>query len=179
MAQGIMENGYFNALWVKGSCNEILRNSSGILYNWQISADVLCKLFFIPRTSFAFDAVQQWLEGARPFCKENGYRLLDLFYWEHRMGSWLAECLNEADISGEMYSPFNLRAYMDLVNVVPVKERISPSYSWFNLLLKEGQMSIHGCHINGERGGSLIRKIKLLIKNHLHIIYGFYVWRWK
>lgn len=43
-----------------------------------------------------------------------GYHVLDLFYWEIRMGRWMAEVLNETDFSFETLLPFNMRALMDI-----------------------------------------------------------------
>lgn len=53
----------------------------------------------------------------------NGYHVLDLFYWEIRMGRWMAEVLNETDFSFETLLPFNMRALMDISLSFKVEQR--------------------------------------------------------
>lgn len=131
MAQAIENNGYADRLWVKGSCNEILRVASGNLYNWQVDAKILCKLFLLPQNDYSLNAINNWLLSARPYCKTNGLKLLDLFYWEHRMGSWLAECANEADVVGEMFTPFNSRRYILSGFAAKANDRKPPQHTLF------------------------------------------------
>ncbi|WP_213810180.1 hypothetical protein [Jeotgalicoccus sp. WY2] len=42
------------------------------------------------------------------------YQVLDLYYWEHRMGRWHPELLNETDLAFDTFLPFNLRAILDI-----------------------------------------------------------------
>lgn len=42
------------------------------------------------------------------------YHLLDLFYWENRMGRWFSEVLNETDAAFDTFLPFNMRAMIDI-----------------------------------------------------------------
>src|SRR5699024_5035715 len=51
------------------------------------------------------------------------YHVLDLFYWEIRMGRWMAEVLNETDYSFETLLPFNMRALMDISLSFKVEHR--------------------------------------------------------
>lgn len=39
---------------------------------------------------------------------------LDLFYWEFRMGRWVSEVYNETDVAYETFTPFNMRAIIEL-----------------------------------------------------------------
>ena len=172
MAQAIINGGFSKSFWVKGACNEIIRNSFGVLYNWQVNAKVICKLFKLTATPFVTAAVEAWLPEAKKYCDENGIAVLDLFYWEHRMGSWLAECLNEADIASEMFTPFNSRAYLENGLAVECKKRISPDYNFFFFFLKKGEL-MNEIVIIYERFRSVKAKMKVIIKNHLHLLYGF------
>ena len=105
------------------------------------------------------------------YTAETGYSVLDLFYWEHRLGSWLAECLNEADVVGETFTPFSVRAYFELIKDVPVSERISPDYHFFGEVLKASGMSLD-MPVNPHRYDSLSAKMKCLLKNKWHLLYG-------
>lgn len=42
------------------------------------------------------------------------YHVLDLYYWEIRMGRWMAEVLNETDFCFETLLPFNMKEIMDI-----------------------------------------------------------------
>lgn len=51
------------------------------------------------------------------------YHILDLYYWENRMGRWFSEVLNETDSAFETFLPFNLRAIIDLSLSFGIKKR--------------------------------------------------------
>ena len=171
MAQCVRDYGYDDWLWTKGSCNEVGRNSSGILYNWQVSARILSKLYGILSCDYSKTIIREWMKGAQNYAAETKYSVLDLFYWEHRLGSWLAECLNEADVVGETFTPFNVRAYFELIKGVTISERISPNYKFFEDVLKVSGMDL-SIPVNPHRYDSIASKIKCLMKNKLHILYG-------
>lgn len=171
MVQAVEDNNYKDYYWVKGSCNEVLRCSSGILYNWQVDVVVLCKLFQIPYDAYSKRILSQWIMDARTFCDKNDIRMLDLFYWEHRCGSWLSECLNENDMVGETFTPFNCRAYLELGLTVEESERTSPHYSLFDEIIKKCGLIID-IPINSGRYGSMKSKLKCILKNRLHLLYG-------
>lgn len=42
------------------------------------------------------------------------YHVLDISFWETRMGRWHAEILNETDIAYESFIPYNMRAIMEI-----------------------------------------------------------------
>ncbi len=171
MTYAVERNGYGTYMWVKGSCNEVLRNSSGVLYNWQVTPEMLCKLFQIPCNSFSERVLTEWLKDAKPYCKANGLRLLDLFYWEHRCGSWLSECLNENDLVGETFTPFNCRAYLELGLTVSEAKRTPPHYAMFEEMIKNCGLQVE-VPVNSGRYASLKAKMKCLLKNRLHLLYG-------
>lgn len=171
MTQSVRDYGYEDWFWTKGSCNEVSRNSSGILYDWQVNTRVLSKLYGVLPCDYSKAIIGKWLESAKVYAAETGYSVLDLFYWEHRLGSWLAECLNEADVVGETFTPFSVRAYFELIKDVPVSERISPDYRFFGEVLKASGMSLD-IPVNPHRYDSLSAKMKCLLKNKWHLLYG-------
>lgn len=42
------------------------------------------------------------------------FAVQDLFYWEHRMGRWHPELLNETDLAFDTFLPFNLRSILEI-----------------------------------------------------------------
>lgn len=171
MIQSVRDYGYEDWLWTKGSCNEVCRNSSGILYDWQVNTRVLSKLYGVMPCDYSKTIISRWLKSAKAYAAETGYSVLDLFYWEHRLGSWLAECLNEADVVGETFTPFSVRAYFELIKGVSISERISPDYRFFEEVLRASAMSLD-IPVNPHRYDSFSAKVKCLLKNKLHLIYG-------
>ncbi|WP_166626550.1 hypothetical protein [Jeotgalicoccus sp. S0W5] len=53
------------------------------------------------------------------------YQLLDLAFWESRMGRWHAEIVNETDIAFQSYIPYNMRALIDISLSFPYETRKS------------------------------------------------------
>lgn len=51
------------------------------------------------------------------------YHILDLYYWENRMGRWFSEVLNETDTAFETFLPFNVRSIIDISLSFGIKER--------------------------------------------------------
>lgn len=174
MAYAVEINGYDSYVWVKGSCNEVLRNSCGVLNSWQITPNILCKLFKIPYDDFSEMVLSEWLQDAKSYCKINNMRLLDLFYWEHRCGSWLSECLNESDLVSETFTPFNCRAYLELGLMINEARRMPPSYTLFAEIIEKCGLRV-GVPVNAGRYSSLKSKVKILLKNRLHLLYGLII----
>ena len=64
---------------------------------------------------FIKKSVKEWYDEIRRNELNHGYDLYDLFYWEHRMGSWQAQSQLEWDIVQEVFTPFNSRELLDLM----------------------------------------------------------------
>lgn len=56
------------------------------------------------------------------------YHLLDLAFWETRMGRWHAEIVNETDIAFQSFIPYNMRALIDISLSFSYSERKSISF---------------------------------------------------
>ena len=65
-----------------------------------------------------------WLRDAQTVCTKNNIDILDLFYWEHRVGSWLAQSQTESDILREVFTPFNYRPLLSKMLGIPYEYRI-------------------------------------------------------
>lgn len=77
---------------------------------------------------FVMSHLRDWFEEARPAAAAAGMRLIDLFYWEHRMGSWQAQGQLEWDVVQEVFTPYNNRRLMETLLTVPVTVRRAPDY---------------------------------------------------
>ena len=84
-------------------------------YPQRVTGALLATLTGMSETPFAEQRFAAWLEEAAPACREHGYDVLDLFYWEQRLGSWCATGHLEWDLVREMFTPFNCRRLLDLL----------------------------------------------------------------
>ncbi len=80
---------------------------------------------------FVHDSLSDWLAEATAVAGDTGVNLLDLFYWEHRMGSWQAQSQLEWDIVQEVYTPFNHRRLLEAMLGVPTRYRCWPHYALY------------------------------------------------
>lgn len=124
-------------LAVKGNCSEIGRR---VYYKHGKHPDISnCEDVFkllkeeagwedIP---FIRDRLCEWFYEVDDEKVRFNYLLLDLFYWEHRMGGWLAQSYLEKDIVHDSFTPFNNRELLDIVLSVDLKYRCKPGYIFF------------------------------------------------
>lgn len=122
---------------VKGNCAEIARcfyykNR----YPQKISGSVLAWLTGMGNNNFAVQGFNKWLEEAIDVCNECRIDILDLFYWEHRIGSWQAMSQLEWDIVMETYTPFNCRELLISLLSVDSKYRAPPRYKFFENIIE-------------------------------------------
>jgi hypothetical protein len=85
---------------------------------------------------FVAEQLSSWLPTANAAAKQSGVDVLDLFYWEHRMGSWQAQSQLEWDIVQEAYTPFNHRQLLEVILGVAPKFRSAPTYRLYRRMGK-------------------------------------------
>jgi hypothetical protein len=74
--------------------------------------------------SAVVEAFRQYLDLVR-FDQRSGYDAFDLFYWEHRMGTWHSQVVLESDPAFESHSLLNARAVLQPLMAVPVADRMA------------------------------------------------------
>lgn len=80
---------------------------------------VLASLVGMDGLDFASEAIGDWLSDVDG---SSGYQTLDLFYWEQRIGRWLAANLVEFDFGWkDIFIPFNVRSL--ICDLLACKER--------------------------------------------------------
>ncbi len=80
---------------------------------------------------FIAHALRDWFNGVRPSAERTGHQLLDLYYWEHGMGGWMARNQLEWDISQEVFTPFNNRELLEIALGVDELHRRLPDNTFF------------------------------------------------
>lgn len=134
IAYGMMEIYPSDRLCLKGNCSEICRcfyYKSG-KHPPIVSSDQIIQLEkgweLLP---FVRDRLSDWYKDGYPVAVDSGVDILDLFYWEHRMGSWQAQSQQEWDIVQETFSPFNHRGLLEIMLGVPPQYRCAPDYALY------------------------------------------------
>lgn len=117
-------NRHRNVININGNGGEIFRRG---YYPIDIDNSYnLTNLFrAININSYFNDEMKQWYEEALPFAKENNLNILEVFYWEQRMGHWGALYPYEQDIAMEEFSPFNNKDFLLTLLQLDVKQRKS------------------------------------------------------
>ena len=89
----------------------------------KISAEDLAFITGCKQFSFVVNTYSKWLENESLF-KANGYDLMDMYYWEERVGIWVAKekTINNA-VGKEMFSPFCSRDLLTLLLSTPHNDR--------------------------------------------------------
>ncbi len=134
IAYGIYLNYPNNRICLKGNASEIARcyyypSGSHSINNVE---DIIKVIDGWEELKFIHEPLRIWFDDAKKVADSMNINILDLFYWEHRMGSWQAQSQLEWDIVQEAYTPFNHRPLLELLLSTPVKLRIEPHYKLYN-----------------------------------------------
>lgn len=114
-----------DAMFVEGTASEILRC---FYYNDGNHPDVIDPAELSRRAGFAqlpsaIKAFEDWLESVP---KDTGMNMLDMFYWEQRVGNWSATDYQTQETVRNVFSPFNCRQLLVAGLGVPVEYRCVP-----------------------------------------------------
>lgn len=168
---GTIANGMYNCfpqefVAVKGNCAEIGRC---YFYPTGRNVKITSSDYFInlefgwEKLPFIKEIISNWFEESGNL--NLGYDLLDLFYWEHRMGGWQAQSQLEWDIVQEVFTPFNNRELLDIILSVDSKYRSNPNYEFFIRSIQSLWKEVLVEPINPQSFN--FKNIKCLIKNEL------------
>ena len=75
-----------------------------------------------------------------------GYNLLDLFYWEHRCGTWVSEILQGTDFAFNTHSFMNCRKIIELFLSIPFQERVNETI--FRYIIQQKLNEIEDIPVN-------------------------------
>ncbi len=105
---------------IAGNIGEIGRSYYGNIKS--VNAQLLAKLLGYKGSQFVEGEMQKWLDGldVKALGEQN---LLDLFYWEHRMGCWGAMAMTDTAGVMEVVAPMNNRVLLNTFLSVPKKYR--------------------------------------------------------
>jgi hypothetical protein len=123
-------------LFVSGNCSEIGRRYYRSLHERvRETPEGFAALGNMKRSPFAVAAFARWLESAGRAVRAQGYDVLDLLYWENRVGSWQASTQGERDVVGETYTPFACRRLIEIMLAADIAERSAPEYRFHRAVI--------------------------------------------
>jgi len=123
---------------VNGNASEICRNffdKYGERERSTTTIDELAHALEYPGAPFVLRELQAWRDGLER-SGLHGLDMLDLLYWEQRLGNWGAQYPSEQDIAIEEFSPFNCRLLITTLLSSPRRERAAPDYPLYRILIE-------------------------------------------
>lgn len=119
---------------LNGNISEIARSFYG---NFQhIKGKKLAYFSSAEEYPYAVKVYEAWVKENKDSFQANGYNLLDMFYWEERMGNWAAKGKTEALLGAEFFSPFNSRKLISFLLSVDRKYRDTQPNQLFDEVLR-------------------------------------------
>jgi hypothetical protein len=102
-----------------------------------VTPELLAYLENMEGNAFALRQFQAWLDDVPPAEARGELDVLDLFYWEQRMGKWQAMSQLEWDLAQETLSPYNVRDLLTLLLGVDAARRNRPERELFLRMIRE------------------------------------------
>jgi len=100
---------------------------------FEVNEKALATLASMRGSQTAERAFGGWLESAKK-AVDYGINILDLLYWEMRLGNWSTLAISSYDIVFESFLPFNCRTLMEYSISVDKKYRLPPNYTHVYLI---------------------------------------------
>jgi len=133
----------------------------------RLNAEKMAFLMDRPNHPFVLREMQKWLDELDPAIRKSE-NLIDLFYWEQRMGNWGARILTEISYGVDIFSPMNARSVLSTMLLVPKKHRQFTA----NDLVKELILTLDKSLLTNRINSSLkYHIIEFMIKMKIYNLY--------
>ena len=136
-AYAILSYSKLEKVAVTGSVSEVGRRAPARLsyVKKNLSAKDLSLFMKFGEDEVAIEQFQKWLDDL-PDTK--GYDIMDLCYWEHRVGNWLAMCQLEFDLAWQdIFTPYNCRELLLTMLSVSEDYRSMPELKLYRVITKK------------------------------------------
>ena len=152
---------YENHIYLNGNISEIARNYYG--YHKFVSPEDLAFLNGYPNEKLVSEEYKKWLETSSEIFEKYGYNVLDMFYWEEKMGNWAAKAKTEASALGRnVFTPFCSRELLITLLSTQRKYRDSHHNKLYNKIIKNFSPKVSKIPINPCKKQKIIRLMKTL-----------------
>jgi len=120
---------------INGNISEIARNYYG--FHRGLTAEKLSFLNGCSNLKFAIRQYDKWLENQNNF-EKLGYNILDMFYWEEKMGIWQSKTRTELySLNRNVVTPYNSRDLLTLLLNTGRKNRDSHINKLYRKIITE------------------------------------------
>lgn len=102
-----------------------------------VTPENLANALRMPDSSFAMEHLAKWHGRGSGAFERAGVDPWDMLYWEQLMGGWYATVRTEFDVSEEVVTPYNSRAWLEVMFGVDPALRSAPTWSFFRDLIGE------------------------------------------
>jgi hypothetical protein len=155
------DTAYKDHMLINGNVSEIARNCLG--NQSRVNARELTTLYRYRGSNYFRLQCKSWLQENKETILRNGYNLLDMFYWEERMGNWAAKAKTETSNLGTiMYSPFSSHRLLTTLLSTDRKERDKRVNRLYHSIMHRFSPEAAKLPINPSRKMSLILIAKRL-----------------
>jgi hypothetical protein len=159
-----------NRVNINGSGSEICRNFFDKYCNIdqkEIGSEQLVRLFgFKSAPIFAVQEIDNWRMGL-DVQFVSGLSVLDLLYWEQRMGNWGTQYAAEQDIAVEDISPFNCRLLIETLLSSPRHMRSAPDFPIYRELINAMWPEVLSYPINPKSNINFISTLKRGFRSYI------------
>lgn len=167
--QAILEYYNYSKVAVTGSVSEVARCFYRLPKSnkQKVTPQILSSITMMGNNSFAIKFFEKWLSDTDNIYN---YNILDLFYWEQRIGNWAAMCQSEFSLAWQdIFTPFNCRNL--LINMLSVDEkyRRPPKYILYEKLILKMWPEVLSVPINPHKKKRFNSLMKSYIKNQLSL----------
>jgi len=102
-----------------------------------ISSKTLVDIYRVNQFQYAWETYSDWLKGIQESVNQTGFLIMDLFYWEERLGNWGTQIQIDKDIAQNDINPFNSRMMVEtILSVEPVYKRNMGTYPINSAIIK-------------------------------------------
>lgn len=152
------------------SAVNISGNASGIakkVYTNNTKESDLGYLISLTKQSNIFrESIEEWYYETKEWAEKHDIDIMDLFYWEQRMGNWGALYALEQDIAIEEFFPFSNRLLLFSLLSAPSSERMGPNHILLKELMNEMWSETLNFKFNPIVGLSLKQRLnKIIMEN--------------
>lgn len=164
---------FADALLLNGNIGEIGRTNFGI--NDRVKPAELATMLGHKKNDAVKKLMKQWIESIPlEHCGEGN--LLDLFYWEERMGNWAAKAKSELRIATRVVSPMNSHRLWKTVLGVKHKNRTTVENKLFLGVIEMLDKRLMPFPINPGRKTAVM---KAMVKTKVYSPYKKLYWKLK
>jgi hypothetical protein len=151
LAEGLWHELPRGSVSVTGNVSEVVRTFHRWYGDHHVTPADLAVCNTARGNEWVAEQLAEWQHDAEPAASRAGIHLLDLFYWEQKMGRWQAQLQLERDVVHETFAPYNHRPLLETLLGTPERARRAPAYELHRKLIERLDPSLLEVPINPRR----------------------------